>query len=80
MEIAEVQGEHEQSLSVALTNMRTALEIIDAAAAPGQIAAHLDMAIETLKEHLAQQPQLDVAGDRIPFEQLEITSKPNLNS
>ena len=45
--------EQEPALVQALTHLRHALELLDAAEAPAQIAAHVDLALNQLTEAIA---------------------------
>lgn len=50
-------------LGLALSNMVEALQILDNAGAPGHIGAHLDLAVEQLREYIA--PEFDKPIPRI---------------
>lgn len=41
-------------LSDALRHLESAIELLDAAGAPGQIAAHADLALNQLQDHLGK--------------------------
>lgn len=45
---------HPRPLALALHLMTQALEILDAERGPGDVGAHLDLAIQRLKESIAQ--------------------------
>jgi hypothetical protein len=44
------------SLRDALTRMEEALEILDNLAAPGDIGAHLDLAVNRLRQEIGREP------------------------
>lgn len=46
-----------QMMSDALDHLQAAIELLDKANAPGQIAAHLDFAFHQLDRHLALEPK-----------------------
>lgn len=53
MQYSADQPEDRSEEEVALSLMQAALEKLDNARAPGHIGAHLDLAIEQLREHVA---------------------------
>ena len=46
-----------QMMSDALDHLQAAIELLDEADAPGQIAAHIDLAFHQLDRHLAVDPK-----------------------
>lgn len=45
-------AERQRLLAVALRDMESALLVLDCASCPGDVGAHLDLAIHRLKQHL----------------------------
>lgn len=55
-------------LAQALVQLRSALELLDRATAPGQIGAHIDLAIHQLEAQLARVSSTQIS----PAEQSEV--------
>ena len=49
----------QQMLLQAHCHLRAAIELLDQASAPGQIAAHVDLAVNQLAEELSKESRLD---------------------
>lgn len=53
MDLTTVSSDVRSNLKLALQHLRSALQILDEADAPGQIGAHLDLAVHQLDDFLS---------------------------